>query len=62
MEIRDRLLRDFLSAQEGKPVRVITHNGHVISGTLLEWDDAALLLSVRGQDRLVLLSAVSTII
>lgn len=62
MEIRGALLRDFLSAQEGKPVRVITRNGFQMDGVLLQWGDAALLLSVRGQDRLVLLSAVSTII
>lgn len=64
MENKYDVMRDFLNPMKKKRTRVviITKNGYQMGGRIVAWDETAIRVDVDGIDRLVLMSAVSTII
>lgn len=58
------VMRSFLDSvsKSGTRVAVIIKNGYQLHGRITNWDETSMLVDVDGIDRLVMLSAVSTII
>lgn len=64
MEVKYDVMRGFLSQKKETRIKVvvITKNGYQMGGRITAWDETSIIVNVDGIDRLVMMSAVSTII
>lgn len=64
MEVKYDVMRGFLSQIKETRIKVvvITKNGYQMGGRITAWDETSIIVNVDGIDRLVMMSAVSTII
>ena len=50
------------AVKRGKDVRIIMKNGYQMMGVIVDFDSNVLLCRVRGEEQMVYISAVSTIV
>ena len=60
MSVEEKKLQE--AVESGKSVRVITRNGYQMDGVILDFDANVLHMRVRGEDQMVYIGAISTII
>lgn len=60
MSVEEKKLQE--AVESGKSVRVITRNGYQMDGVILDFDANVLQMQVRGEDQMVYIGAISTII